>query len=143
MYIKQHNKWWDGYNGEKVVLLDDLDAKDGPWIGKFLKLWGDHYPFPAEIKGSHLGLIRPESIIVTSNWPMNEVFTEPNVLKPLERRFQVIHKVPPPPIVFGKRPNPFAKPRTEAPDEPARPAQVIGPVSAKLEYRSHSSESFN
>lgn len=113
-------------------MIDDLDAKEAPWIGKFLKLWADHYPFPAEIKGSHLGLIRPDQIIVTSNWPIDEMFTEPNVLKPLKRRFKVIHKMAPPPIVFGKRPNPFAKSRTEAPDEPARPAKVIGPASSAM-----------
>ena len=87
LYIKQHNKWWDGYADQKTVLIDDLDKSSGPWIGQFLKLWGDHYPFPAEIKGSSI-LIRPDQVIVTSNWPMEDVFTEPNVLNPLKRRFK-------------------------------------------------------
>ena len=24
-FIKDCNKWWDGYDGEKVVVLDDVD----------------------------------------------------------------------------------------------------------------------
>ena len=24
LYIKQRNKWWDGYRGEQVAVMDDL-----------------------------------------------------------------------------------------------------------------------
>ncbi len=56
-------------------------------MGQHLKLWADHYPFPAETKGSSM-VIRPARIVVTSNWSMEQMFEEPNVLKPLQRRFK-------------------------------------------------------
>jgi ATP-dependent 26S proteasome regulatory subunit len=26
LFIKQQNKWFDGYNGQSAILLDDLDS---------------------------------------------------------------------------------------------------------------------
>ena len=47
-FIKDANKWWDGYNGEEVVIIKDIDKYDIK-LGRHLKLWGDHYSFPVTI----------------------------------------------------------------------------------------------
>ncbi len=90
-YDKPLNKWWDGYTGEKQVLLDDVDPSQGQWIGPFMKRWTDHYAFPAEQKGTTVQ-IRPEEVVVTSQHTIAEVFADSDqkLIDALERRFRVI-----------------------------------------------------
>ena len=47
MYIKAQNKWFDGYAGERVILLDDLDTNI---LGHYLKIWSDKYSCQEEVK---------------------------------------------------------------------------------------------
>lgn len=84
-YLKMPNKWWDGYQGEDVVILDDF-GKDHAYLVNLLKLWGDENPFKAEYKGGTMN-IRPKLFIVTSNWRHSEIWTEWQSLEPIERRF--------------------------------------------------------
>ena len=100
-YRKLSTKWWQGYNphnpDHKIVVLDDLHPdtwQDLP----LLKQWADHYPFPAEIKGGSM-IIRPERIIVTSNFHPRQCFRREEDLEPILRRFQVVDvaDLPPPP----------------------------------------------
>lgn len=87
LYIKPLNKWWDGYNGEKVVLLDDWDPKHEVLVSH-LKQWSDRYPFRAECKGSTLEA-RPEKIIVTSNYSIDQCFQNEEDVNAIKRRFKV------------------------------------------------------
>nr|QTZ83216.1 MAG: replication-associated protein [Aegithalos caudatus CRESS-DNA-virus sp.] len=87
VYVKSLNKWWDGYRNQKYVLISDVDPDHGKWLGSFLKIWSDRYPFTAEIKGGSL-FIRPTKIFVTSNFRLGEVFSG-QILAALEARFSV------------------------------------------------------
>lgn len=90
-YIKSHNKWWLGYKYEDVVIYDDLGKTDAPWVGEFLKLWCQEYPFPAETKGDGM-VIRPKKIIVTSNYSIEELwFQDECMVEAIRRRFKVVH----------------------------------------------------
>lgn len=85
-YLKTANKWWDGYNGEETVLIDDLD-ENHKCLMHHLKIWGDHKPFLAETKGGMIK-IRPKRIICTSNHPI-EIMAEGDDLEALKRRYKV------------------------------------------------------
>lgn len=88
-YKKMVNKWWDGYEDEKIVLLDDFSLNHHV-LGYYLKIWTDHYPFRAESKGSSK-MIRPETIVVTSNYYPEDIWREdPMLAKAINRRFKIV-----------------------------------------------------
>lgn len=89
VYPKGKNKWWDGYRDEETVVIEDVDPADGAWIAYFLKIWGDKYPFIAEIKGKAKE-IRPKRIIVTSNYRLKECMGRTEDYDPLMRRFKEV-----------------------------------------------------
>lgn len=87
-YLKDINKWWDSYDGEDCVLIDEWGPSDERLHANQLKKWCDHHPFSAEVKGGRR-VLRPKKIVVTSNWTIEECFLEENNLLPILRRFRV------------------------------------------------------
>lgn len=87
-YHKQLNKWWDGYNDEETVAIEEWCPKN-ECTGSQLKIWADRYPFSAQIKGGTLLKIRPTRLIVLSNYEMEECFPNEADLLPLKRRFTI------------------------------------------------------
>jgi hypothetical protein len=96
-YWKPMTKWWDGYNHEPIILLDDFDPNHAEYLTYHLKIWCDHYPFNAEIKGGQISNIRPQRIIVTSQYHPRECFInkksgelDQQSFDAINRRFQII-----------------------------------------------------
>lgn len=89
IYDKMCNKWWDGYQGQKTVLIDDFDLSHKV-LGHHLKRWADKYSFLAESKG-HSANIRPDRIIVTSNYKPEDIFDDPALIEAINRRFYRIY----------------------------------------------------
>ena len=85
-YLKGLNKWWDGYDNQEVVIIDDMDPFHKTLTQEF-KVWSHHYPFPAETKGGSL-CIRPKKIIVTSNYRIDEIWEDETTRQALHRRFK-------------------------------------------------------
>jgi len=88
-YLKKCTKWWDNYQEQDSVIIEDFD-KQHAYLGPELKVWGDRYAFPAEVKGGQINL-RPKKIIVTSNWHPNEIWTDHQTLGPILERFTLRH----------------------------------------------------
>jgi len=90
-YPKPRSQWWDGYQGQPIVYVDDIDIYDVK-LGGSLKLWADAYPFIGEIKGGSQK-IRPTRLIVTSQYRIEEIWTDRETREALLRRFVVVKKI--------------------------------------------------
>ncbi|AXQ66087.1 MAG: putative viral replication protein [Circoviridae sp.] len=62
-YWKPRGQWWDGYNGEDVVILDDFYG----WMpyDELLRV-GDRYPLKVQVKGAFVDFVS-KVLIITSN----------------------------------------------------------------------------
>lgn len=90
LYEKAHNKWWDGYSGEEIVLIDDVHESEKTWITTFLKIWADAYAFKAETKGGMMS-IRPKWLVVTSNFGIESMAELDIDQQAIRRRFQIFY----------------------------------------------------
>lgn len=89
LFLKALNHWWDGYQGEETILIEEWELGSGKFLGHHLKIWADRYPFKPEIKGSSLPPQRPKRIIVTSNYSIDECFgSDQTLVQAIKRRFQ-------------------------------------------------------
>ncbi len=90
-FSKMQNKWWDGYQFEDHVILDDLDMLGGQTLGHHLKIWGDSYFATGEIKGGTLNL-NHKKLIITSNYTPEEMWPDdPVLVKAIKRRYPARH----------------------------------------------------
>lgn len=91
IYSKFINKWWDAYNYEKCVLIEDADPSQCKMLAHYFKIWSDRYSFGAEVKNGRIQINPCDyHLIVTSNYPIEVCFDESDV-PPVLRRFDVIH----------------------------------------------------
>lgn len=98
-FLKGQNKWFDGYQNEKVILLDDFDHM-GKCLGHHLKIWADRYACTGETKGGTINL-QHTKFIITSNYYPHEIWSDDaELIKAMERRFTVRQ--------FGKKPTSYA-----------------------------------
>lgn len=87
-YLKNCNKWWDGYKQEDNVIIDDFD-KVHHVLGHHLKIWGDRYGFMPEVKCG-MTRARPKNVVVTSNYHPRDIWDDNRTLEPILRRYRVI-----------------------------------------------------
>ena len=87
-YCKNCNKWWDGFSPDehKLVLIEDF-PENGNILANHMKLWSDRFQFVGEVKGGAI-TIWPGNyfLIITSNYPIDQVFPGPDC-EAIRRRF--------------------------------------------------------
>mgnify|MGYP003376166339 CR=1 FL=1 len=81
-------RWWDMYEGEPVILIEDLSPYNIKMTDS-LKKWSDRYPFKAQVKGAYMQ-IRPKKIVVTSQYTIDEIWQDEKTREALHRRFKEI-----------------------------------------------------
>jgi len=89
LYLKDSYKWWDGYNGEETVLIDDMRA-DFCKFHELLKLL-DRYTYRGEIKGGSIP-ITAKRFIVTSPYAPEDLYkgrTDEDIAQLLRRITEV------------------------------------------------------
>lgn len=86
-------KWWDGYRGQKSVVIDEYRGIID--IANLLR-WLDRYPVLVEIKGGAIPLV-VEDFWITSNLPPQAWWPEvdPETFAAFLRRVEVIHYLAP------------------------------------------------
>lgn len=88
LYSKPQNKWWDGYQGEEAVLLDDFDQQ-GECLSHYLKIWMDCYSFYGEYKGGTVPCVY-KRFYITSNYTPSQIWKDPVLVQAIERRLELV-----------------------------------------------------
>lgn len=84
IYIKDGTPWWDGYNRQEAILIDDFD---GRWpFRDFLRL-NDRYPYQGQYKGGYIKINSPY-IYITCEFPPEHFYGafDENELEQVKRR---------------------------------------------------------
>lgn len=88
-FLKGMNKWWDGYENQPTIVLEDFQISHGESMGYLLKIWADCYGFSGEVKGMTVPL-NYKTFIVTSQYLPNQIWTDKETRDAIYRRFTIV-----------------------------------------------------
>lgn len=92
-YLKLGNKWWDGYQHQSRVVLDDLGKEAAKALTDKIKLWADPgFNQIGETKGGAM-LLDYDEFIVTSNYHPFDIWGNTEDYEPIMKRFVVSQKM--------------------------------------------------
>lgn len=91
LFVKSHDKWWDGYTDEEVVLIKDFTPNCMDTL--LVKKLGHHHAFWAEdnrgIKNRRL--IRPKKTVIISRYCIDACFTDVHARAGMKWRYKEIN----------------------------------------------------
>lgn len=90
IYYKNHNKWFDGYKSESVIIWDDLGLDHPKLFSNYFKIWTDRYGCRGEVKGGVLPL-NHKYFIFTSQYSLDTMFSDQETYEAMSRRCFVYH----------------------------------------------------
>lgn len=94
VFRKPPGKWWDGYTGEKTVILDDFRGSSLSFTD--FKLCVDRYPLRVEVKGGSCNMAATNWLITCNNhpqeWWQQEVIGNDTLA--VERRVNEVYYMP-------------------------------------------------
>lgn len=85
VYIKDGTMWWDNYEQNECILIDDFDGK---WPYRDLLRLLDRYPYQGQVKGGYTKINSPNIYITCEHSP--EFFWHNNELKQILRRIDKV-----------------------------------------------------
>ena len=85
VYFKPEGKWWDGYNGQESVILENFRGGLSVGFQTSLCCLADRYPMQVPIKRGFRQFIS-KRIYITSNMDIDEMFNDSTDLARLEWR---------------------------------------------------------
>jgi hypothetical protein len=85
VYNKLHNKWFDGYQNESVIIWDDLGLSHPLFFSDYFKVWTDRHGVRGEVKGGVVPL-NHKYFIFTSQYSFEEMFTDLKTREAMGRR---------------------------------------------------------
>jgi len=89
VYVKDTSKWWDGYEQQQVILLDDYEPNPNNFRN-LLRLM-DRYPYQGEIKGGYVQINSPVMVFTSEYAPHH--YWSGTELKQVERRIDSILEI--------------------------------------------------
>lgn len=88
VYIKDGTQWWDGYENEKCILVDDFE---GTWPYRDFLRFLDRYKYQGQVKGGYVKINSPV-IIITSEFPP-EYFYEDKLIYDGHKNENHLHQI--------------------------------------------------
>lgn len=93
VYIKDGTMWWDGYEQQEAIIIDDFDGK---WPYRDLLRLLDRYPYQGQYKGGYVKINSPYIYITCEFAP--SYFWHSNEYAQVFRRLTEVKYMPPPGI---------------------------------------------
>lgn len=86
-YIKDGTQWWDGYDQQEAIIIDDFD---GRWPFRDLLRLLDRFPYQGQVKGGYVRINSPH-IYITSDLPPERYWTGKDLGQMVRRIDEIRH----------------------------------------------------
>lgn len=90
-YIKDGTQWWDNYDGQEAIIIDDFEAKSWPYRD-FLRLI-DRYAYQGQFKGGYVNINSPY-IYITCEHPPQFYWTDNKLAQVVRRIDKIVEVIP-------------------------------------------------